>query len=133
MPRANRKLISFEELIWLHTVSIAEFGGSQSVRDRGLLESALDRSRTGFEGHSLHATPIKRAADLAEALIQNHGFIDGNKRTAMYAMGLWLDREGLKLEAAQNELVEFALGLAEHQLDLSAASVWLETHVISLA
>jgi len=58
--------------------------------------------------------PVQRAAALAEALIQNHGFVDGNKRTAMYAVGLRLEREGRRLEATQDELVDFALALVEH-------------------
>jgi death on curing protein len=109
-------------------VAVTEFGGSVGVRDRGLLEAALARPLAGFGGTRLYTTPTQRAAALAHALVQNHGFVDGNKRTAMYAMGLWLEREGCRLETGQDELVDFALALAEHRLDVADAADWLEHH-----
>ena len=134
MPKAEqgdpRGLVSLEELLWLHTVAVVEFGGSDGVRDRGLLESALARPLAGFGGRRLYETACLRAAALAEALIQNHGFVDGNKRTAMYAMALWLERESLTLNAEQDELVEFAVGLAVHRIDLAAAAKWLELRTV---
>jgi death-on-curing protein len=111
-------------------VAVTEFGGSVGVRDTGLLEAALARPLAGFGGTRLYTTPSQRAAALAHALVQNHGFIDGNKRTAMYAMGLWFQRQGCRLEAGQDELVEFALALAEHRMDVADAAEWLEDHSV---
>ena len=134
MPKAEqgdpRRLVTLAELLWLHTVAVVEFGGSDGVRDRGLLESALARPLAGFGGRHLYETACLRAAALAEALIQNHGFVDGNKRAAMYAMALWLERESLILNAEQDELVEFAVGLAVHRIDLATAAKWLERRTV---
>src|SRR5579859_1629242 len=92
LPRADGPdRLTIEQLLWLHTVAITEFGGASGVRDRGLLESALARPLAAFGGHRPFETPLARAAALAEALIQNHGFVDGNKRAAVYAMGWWLE------------------------------------------
>jgi death-on-curing protein len=118
-------LISLEELVWMHTIAVTEFGGSQGIRDRGLLESAIARPLATFEGKNLYDTPFKRAAALAESLVLNHGFVDGNKRTAMYAMAAWLEREGHFIDAARGELRDFALAIASHELSTEQIVAWL--------
>jgi death-on-curing protein len=120
-----RPLISLEELVWMHTVAVTEFGGSQGIRDRGLLESAIARPLAAFGGKNLYDTPFKRAAALAESLVLNHGFVDGNKRTAMYAMAAWLEREGYVIDAARGELRDLALSIATHELGTEQIAAWL--------
>jgi death on curing protein len=119
-------LIGLEGLVWMHTVAVEEFGGSSGIRDRGLLESALARPLASFGGRNLYDTPFKRAAALAESLVLNHGFVDGNKRTAMYAMAAWLEREGYVIEAARGELRDLALAIASHELSMEQIAAWLE-------
>jgi death-on-curing protein len=118
-------LISLEQLVWMHTVAVTEFGGSNGIRDRGLLESALARPSASFGGKNLYDTPFKPAAALAESLVLNHGFVDGNKRTAMYAMAAWLEREGYLVEAARGQLRDLALSIASHDLDSAQIATWL--------
>jgi death-on-curing protein len=110
----------------MHTVAVTEFGGSQGIRDRGLLESALARPLASFAGRDLYDTPFKRAAALAESLVLNHGFVDGNKRTAMYAMAAWLEREGYVIEAERGGLRDLALAIAAHELSMDQIAAWLE-------
>jgi death-on-curing protein len=119
-------LIGLDGLVWMHTVAVEEFGGSSGLRDRGLLESALARPLASFGGRNLYDTPFKRAAALAESLVLNHGFVDGNKRTAMYAMAAWLEREGYVIEAARGELRDLALAIASHELSMEQIAAWLE-------
>jgi death on curing protein len=118
-------LLSLEELVWIHTVAVTEFGGSQGARDRALLESAIARPLATFGGRYLYDTPFKRAAVLAESLVLNHGFVDGNKRTAMYAMAAWLEREGYVIDAARGELRDLALSIASHTLSTEQIAAWL--------
>jgi death-on-curing protein len=118
-------LIGLEGLVWMHTVAVEEFGGSSGIRDRGQLESAL-APLASFGGRNLYDTPFKRAAALAESLVLNHGFVDGNKRTAMYAMAAWLEREGYVIEAARGELRDLALAIASHELSMEQIAAWLE-------
>lgn len=129
MPTSDKEpvesLISLEQLVWMHTVAVTEFGGSQGIRDRGLLESAIARPLATFGGKNLYDTPFKRAAALAESLVLNHGFVDGNKRTAMYAMAAWLEREGYVIEAARGELRDFALAIASHDFNTEQIAAWL--------
>jgi death-on-curing protein len=97
-------------------VAVTEFGGSQGIRDRGLLESAIARR---------YDTLFKRAAALAESLVLNHGFVDANKRSAIYAMAAWLEREGYVIDAARGELRDLALSIASHQLSTEQIAAWL--------
>lgn len=110
----------------MHTVAVEEFGGSPGVRDRGLLESALARPLASSGGKRLYESPMKRAAALAESLVLNHGFVDGNKRTAMYAMAAWLEREGYGLDAARGELRDLALAIATRKTGPDEIAAWLE-------
>jgi len=110
----------------MHTVAVTEFGGSQGIRDRGLLESALARPLASFGGRDLYDTPFKRAAALAESLVLNHGFVDGNKRTAMYAMAAWIEREGYVIEAERGGLRDLALAIAAHEHSIEQIAGWLE-------
>lgn len=121
-----KPLLNLEELVWLHAVAVEQFGGSSGFRDRGLLESALARPLATFGGKQLYPSPFKRAAALAESVVLNHGFVDGNKRTAMYAMAAWLDREGYTIEAARGELRDLALAIAQRKLGIEEIATWLE-------
>jgi len=109
----------------MHTVAVEEFGGSSGIRDRGLLESALARPLATFGGKNLYGGAFMRAAALAESLVLNHGFVDGNKRTAMYAMAAWLERAGYAVDAARGELRDLALAIASHGLTTEQIAEWL--------
>ncbi len=63
-----------------------------------------------------------------DALIRNHGFEDGNKRTAVMAAAFWLEREGYALEAEEDQLVEVAVSVGEHRLPLEELTAWIETN-----
>jgi len=119
-------LLTLEELVFFHTVAIDEFGGATGIRDRGALESALARPAARFGSQRVYKTPFQRAAALMEALIQNHGFVDGNKRTAIMAAAYWLEREGFRLDANQDELVRVVIDIATHKVDLETLASWLE-------
>jgi death-on-curing protein len=120
-----KPLIRLEGLVWMHTVAVEEFGGSIGIRDRGLLESALARPLSSFGDRNVYDTPFTRAAGLAESLVLNHGFVDGNKRTAMYAMAAWLEREGYVIEAERGEIRDLALAIAARELNLEQIAAWL--------
>lgn len=79
-----------------------------------------------FGSQLAHATPFRRAAALFEALVQNHPFVDGNKRTAVMAAGYWLECEGYQLETEDEHLVQVALDVATHAISLDALAEWLE-------
>lgn len=111
-----------------HVRLVRDFGGSIGIRDVGLIDSALHRPLTSSGGQPLYRTPFERAAIPWLALIRNHGFLDGNKRTATAAMARWLLFEGYRLRCGQDELIEMAVAIATKECELERVAEWLETH-----
>ena len=111
----------------LHGESIAEHGGVPGLRDEGLLESALARPL------NLAVYGVPDVADLAAAygvgLAKNHAFVDGNKRAAFLAIGLFLALNGQRLVATQVDATMTMLGVAAGTLDEAAFATWLRAHL----
>jgi death on curing protein len=119
--------VSQEALVLLHDESLAEHGGAAGIRDDGLLASALARAQ------NLAAYGEPDVADLAAAygvgLAKNHAFVDGNKRAAFLAVGLFLMLNGRRLVATQAEATVVMLDVAAGDLDEAAFAAWLRQHV----
>jgi len=104
---------------------IDEFGGADGVRDLGALEAAVFRPQTGYYEDS-----IAEAAALFESIVQNHPFLDGNKRTALAAADVHLRMNGLELAGDSMEHHRFVIGLMEDgDLDWRAIDSWLRRSV----
>ncbi|MFN2421328.1 MAG: type II toxin-antitoxin system death-on-curing family toxin [Gemmatimonadota bacterium] len=116
------------QVLFLHARLVEETGGSHGVRDLGLVQSAVARPLASFGGEDLYPSLIDKAAALLESLIGNHPFIDGNKRTGVAAAGLFLDRNGRRLTATNEELEAFAVAVAEGRVSLDESEAWLESH-----
>lgn len=113
-------------LLMLHDESLAEHGGAGGLRDEGLFDSARARPL------NLAACSEPDAADLAAAygygLAKNHPFVDGNKRAAFLAAGLFLALNGLRLRASQAEATVAMFTLAAGELDEAGFAAWLRLH-----
>ena len=96
------------DVLHIHEVLIASYGGSEGVRDAGLVEAALLRPQTGY-----YADLIEEAAAVWESLSMNHGFIDGNKRIGFAVMEIFLDINRYEIAATQIEAEEFILSNLE--------------------
>jgi death-on-curing protein len=90
------RYLSFEEVVSLHSLLIVQSGGSTGLRDRGALESAIAQPEASFGGESLYPTIASKAAALGHSLIQNHPFVDGNKRVGHAAMEVFLLLNGMR-------------------------------------
>jgi death-on-curing protein len=112
----------------LHDESVAEHGGLPGLRDAGLLESALARPQ------NLAAYGEPDVAALAAAygvgLAKNHPFVDGNKRAAFLAIGLFLILNGRRLAATQADATLTMLGVAGGTVDEAALAAWLREHTV---
>jgi death-on-curing protein len=112
----------------LHDESVAEHGGLPGLRDAGLLESALARPQ------NLAAYGEPDVAALAAAygvgLAKNHPFVDGNKRAAFLAIGLFLILNGRQLAATQTDATLTMLGVAAGTVDEAALAAWLREHTV---
>ncbi len=83
------RYLTLNEVLTLHDRLIAQTGGSFGVRDIGRLESSLAQPRMTFDGVELYPTLVEKAATLGFSIIQNHPFLDGNKRTGHAAMEIF--------------------------------------------
>jgi death-on-curing protein len=121
--------IQFAAVLQFHDESIAEFGGSPGVRDRGAIQSALDRPKNLLA----YADPdlFELAAAYTCGLNQNHGFVDGNKRTAFVTGAVFLGVNGYRVEAEQAEVIAAMLSLSEHTIDEAGYARWLRDHAVS--
>jgi death on curing protein len=120
--------LTAEQVLFIHARLIAETGGAHGVRDLGMLLSAVARPQATFDGRDLNPELFSKAAALLESLIGNHAFVDGNKRTAITAVGVFLQLNDYRLTATNHELVDFTLQCAQHLLPLDQMVGWIENH-----
>lgn len=117
-----------EQALFLHSRMVDATGGSHGVRDIGLLASAVARLRAAFSGEDLYPTLPSKAASLFDSLVRNHPFVDGNKRTGLTAVGIFLDLNGRHLTADNDAAKAFTLRVATAHLAVEEIAAWLETH-----
>ena len=121
------KWVNRKALLLLHEESLAEHGGASGLRDEGLLDSALARPLN----LALYETPdaAALAASYGVGLAKNHPFVDGNKRAAFLAVGLFLMANGYRLRAPQAEATLAVLGVAAGDMDETSFAAWLRAHI----
>ena len=119
--------VKLPAVLQIHIDQLAEFGGLSGVRDGGAVESALARPQNLFA----YGEPdlYELAAAHTAGLCQNHGFVDGNKRTAFLTGYVVLYLQGYTIVAEQAEVIAAMLGLADHTLDEAGYASWLREHV----
>ena len=114
-----------------HEDSLLEFGGSFGIRDLGAIESALARPQNLF-AYKPDSDLFALAAAYTAGLSQNHGFVDGNKRTAFLTGFVFLAENGYDVVAEQAEIIAAMLGLADHQIDEAGYAQWLRDHSVPI-
>ena len=114
-------------MLLLHARLIQRTGGSGGVREMGLLESALARPRATFGGNDLYPNLWSNVAALMHSLVKNHPFVDGNKRTALTATGMFLELNGHRLVASNEQAFEFTQQAARSKVEPEEMSEWLRT------
>ena len=121
--------ITRDGLMRLHLQSLQMFGGPEGLRDENMLESALSRPVNQF----LYASELDiaaLAAAYAFGIARNHPFIDGNKRAAFLAPGLFLGKNGYFLVASQPEAIAKILSLAAGDLTEDELATWLRANIV---
>ena len=121
--------IDARAILFLHEESLAMFGGARGLRDAGLLESALARP-VNQHLYKPDGDVAELAAAYAFGLAKNHPFVDGNKRTAFLALGLFLALNGWRLETTQIDAIETILSLAQGTLEESALAKWIRERIV---
>ena len=122
--------ISKSALLLLHDESLAEHGGGTGLRDEGLLDSALARPENVLAYAGPDATPdlATLAASYAIGLAKNHPFVDGNKRAAFLATGLFFYLNGYRLDVSQAEATLTVLAVASSDISEEEFASWLRAH-----
>jgi death-on-curing protein len=125
------RYLSAEQVLFIHARLIAETGGEHGVRDIGLLQSAIARPKATFDKEDLYKGVVQKAAALLESLINNHPFIDGNKRTGITAAMLFLKINGFSFSTSNEELESFTLSVANGGQNIDTISQWILDHQTS--
>jgi death-on-curing protein len=120
--------LTAEQVLFLHARLIEKTGGSHGLRDLGLLISAVERPKAVYQGEDLYPDLFHKAAALMHSLIQNHAFIDGNKRTGLGAAALFLAVNGHGLTATNEQVEAIALSIAQAQRSVDELAEWLARH-----
>lgn len=120
--------IEKEEALVFHDLVLTEHGGSEGVRDLGLLESALARPKNVFYYSPGRASLARMSAAYACGIAGNHPFVDGNKRTALVVSFTFLELNGIEVTATQEETYLTFVALADGSVREEQLACWFERH-----
>ena len=124
------RTLNKRQVILLHQQLINEIGGSPGLRDEGLLESALAAPFQSFGGIGAYPSLQQRAARLAYGLVNNHPFVDGNKRIGAHTMLVFLALNGIELSYTQEELASLFIAVASGDKGYEDVLDWLISHEV---
>lgn len=125
-------MITVQTALQIHELQIKVHGGAIGLRDKGLLEAALARPFSTFDGIDLYPDPTAKAAAILESILVNHPFVDGNKRTGYVLMELILRVNGYKVILNLEEQYDFTIKVAEGKMTTELIIDWLKEHVVQM-
>ncbi len=117
--------LSVLQVLALHTLQVEHFGGARQVRSRAALESAVARPHATFDGDDLYPDLASKAAALLHSLVQNHPFVDGNKRTGAMACEFFVEINEHLLVATDDELEDLVMATARGEFEQEALAIWI--------
>ena len=118
--------LSLEQVLLIHKKAMDHYGGAQGIRDKNLLEFAVMRPQMSVFGEDAYPTLFLKAAVLLHAIVQNHPFLDGNKRTGFGAMHIMLLRNGRDLSSSSAQEVRMCLDVATGNMSVEKVAQWIE-------
>ncbi|PLX92965.1 MAG: type II toxin-antitoxin system death-on-curing family toxin [Desulfuromonas sp.] len=119
------KFLSFTEILEIHQDQILRYGGDSGVRDIELLKSAIGMPSATYGGQFLHTDIYEMAAAYLFHLVQNHPFVDGNKRVGAVSALVFLILNGYVFEAPEDKFAEIVLSVARGELDKAEVAVFI--------
>jgi death on curing protein len=120
--------LTADQVLFIHYRLVNETGGEHGIRDIGLLESAVARPKATFDDQELYSDIFEKAAALMESLVNNHPFMDGNKRTGVACAVLFLRQNNVTFSAQNSELEKFTLQVAKSELEPGGMAEWFKAH-----
>jgi death on curing protein len=124
------RYLTLIDVLDLHARVIDLAGGAAALRDLGVLQSALAQPRTTFEGSELYPTLEEKTTALMFSLIQNHPFVDGNKRLGYAAADAFLVLNGFHLVASVDVAEPLVVGVASGKVSRETLVAWIRTHMV---
>ncbi len=121
--------MDYEFLVHLHDMIVDSSGGLKGVRSEGLIRSALGRPNQSAFGKDMHTTDVAKAAALLHSIAINHGFRDGNKRTAMAAAVIFLKLKGKDVLFTNQEYEDFMLHVVNTKPGINDIAQWFTDHL----
>jgi death-on-curing protein len=122
MPR----FLSEEEIVLIHNRLVAVTGGLHGIRDHHAVLSVVEQPRQAVFGKELYPSLFLKTAVYVRNIIAHHPFSDGNKRTGITVATVFLEDNGISIEAKEGEFFNFALAIAEKKLEYNAIASWFE-------
>jgi death on curing protein len=127
------RYLTVGEVLEIYSQVMIQSGGGVGIHDLGALESAVAQPRMTFNHEELYPTIVQKTSALGFSLIQNHPFIDGNKRAGHAAMETFLMFNGYEISSGVDEQTEIVLGVASGRIDRSTFTGWLQDHIVELS
>ena len=124
------RFLTLGEVLEIYRQIMEQSGGMLGIRDLAALESALAQPRLTFGGEDLYPAIIEKASALAFSIIQNHPFVDGNKRMGHAVMEIFLVLNGFEIKAETSEQEATILQVASGEISRETFTVWLRNHVV---
>lgn len=121
-------ILTKHQVLLVHKMMIERTGGLDGVRDESLLDSALNAPFQTFDGKDIYPALLPKAAALCRSLVSNHPFADGNKRTGVHTMLIFLEINGVEPNYTQNDLIELGIGVASGKMVYEDILTWLNEH-----
>ena len=120
--------LTFAEIIEIHDYQISHFGGSDGLRSAEMLKSAIGMPSSTFSGEYLHPTIPEMAAAYLFHLVENHPFLDGNKRVGAMASLVFLDLNGYEFNATDEEFTDLVMRVASGKMLKSEVVLFFQQH-----
>lgn len=118
----------YEQVVKIHRSLIEKTGGMDGIHDAQLLDSALKTPFQTFGGNNLYPDILDKASQLCYSLIENHPFVDGNKRIGVHLMLLFLKLNNIEVNYSQQELIDFGLDIASGKMSKNDIKGWIIEH-----
>jgi death-on-curing protein len=118
--------LTLEEVKLIQINQINRYGGIHGLRDEGLLDSAINYPRATFDKQYLHADIYHMASSYMYAIIKNHPFLDGNKRTGLIVAILFLAYNDIFINAQEDELFDLTIAMAQSQITESEDALFFK-------
>lgn len=121
--------LDVEDVLAIHADQITRYGGSDGLRNQGLLESAVMMPRTSFAGQYAHDNLYAMAAAYLYHIVMNHPFVDGNKRTGIVCAIAFLELNGVQINPDNDALADFVFEVAQGKKDKTQIATFFRKHV----